>query len=103
MTTEQLQEYKDKGWKFCVDEGYFSEREWAIKFKSPRLKEWRSINWSKYYNTLEELWARVTEKELLDIEANFYATEYMSNNKHKIDKTIKRAIIAGEGEVLIKL
>lgn len=103
MTKQDLNKYKKLGWEFYLTEGWFNEREWGIQFKSPRMDDFRALNWSKLGGTFEEFWERAMEKELLEAEATAYAARFFNDNKYSLEYKVRDAILAGDKEFLIKL
>lgn len=103
MTKEDLKKYKDLGWEFYLNESYHDQREWVIRFKSPRMNISFPLTWNKLGGTFDDIWSKEKESDLVKWEAIAYSQEYFSNNRYYIEGLIKDAIAKGEKEVTIKL
>lgn len=103
MTTKQLDKYKKLGWEFYLAEEWYNEREWAIKFKSPRMDRYCSLHWSKLGGAFEEFWEKVDEKDLLQFEAISYASKFVDQIKYSLECKIRDAILAGEKQITIEI
>jgi len=102
MTTIQIEVYKNAGWLFVNDIQYYNEREYQILFKSPRMSKFKVLISAKL-GDYQELWARVTEQDLLNAEIKEVAHDKYHELKGDILKKIELALTNNENEIKVKL
>lgn len=103
MNKETIEKYKKLGWEFSSEEHYFSEREWSLKYTSPRMQTPSTLMYFKLKCTIDEMLEKVSEEYLIFDENINFATQFYKNNQSSIELDIISSMLNGKKSVTIHL
>jgi hypothetical protein len=83
-TLKLMNGYEKKGWKFRIEaweNHHNGNPEWHLEFKSPRMKDFRTI--------MGEYEEKFSEKKLLDYESNGLSNGFLEYNKEIVTDLLR--------------